>query len=106
MSFEVELNLKIPSLTIRAPGEPAARIDNGSVRFSKRLTVATLPKAGASLSVSTRDGEPFDCTVTRSDWHDGKNLFVVSCNHGRRSITSAEHAALLSDPDWATTQLP
>ncbi len=106
MPIDVEVTLKIPSLTIRSAGKEDQRIDNGSVRFSKRISVDAIPKPGDWLPLSTRFGEPFECTVTRSDWSEDKNLFVVSCNYGRRSITSAEYEALLTDPDWATKQLP
>jgi hypothetical protein len=106
VAADIEVNLKIPSLTIRAPGKSDVRVDNGPIRFTKRITVEAIPKAGDWLSVSTRDGGPFECSVTRADWSDEKNLFVVSCTYGRRSITAAEHDALLADPDWATKQLP
>jgi hypothetical protein len=106
MPIDAEVNLKIPSLTVKSPGKPDQRIDNGSVRFTKRITVETVPKPGDWLQLSTRLGEPFDCTVTRSDWDEEKNMFVVSCSYGRRSITADEHNALLNDSDWATKQLP
>ena len=105
-SVEVEVNLKIPSLTVKSPGKPDQRIDNGSVRFTKRITVDGVPKPDGWLQLSTRIGEPFDCTVTRVEWSDDKNMFVVSCSYGRRSITADEYHALLTDADWATKQLP
>jgi hypothetical protein len=106
MPIVVEVNLKIPSLTIRSDAKPNQRIDNASTRFSKRITLEAVPKPGDGLPLSTRSGEPFEGTVTRTDWHDDKNLFVVSCTYGRRSITGTEYQALLTDPDWATKQLP
>jgi hypothetical protein len=106
MPIEVEVSLRIPSLTFRSPDKPDQKIDNGSIRFSKRIQVEAIPKAGDWLSLTTRSGEPFECTVTRSDWSEDKNVFVVSCTYSRRSITPAEHEALLNDPDWATKQLP
>ena len=104
--MDAEVNLKIPSLTVRPVGKPDQRIDNGSVRFTKRITVEAVPKPGDWLQLSTRFGEPFDCTVTRTDWDEEKNIFVISCSYARRSITADEHTALLTDPDWATKQLP
>ena len=106
MPIDAEVNLKIPSLTIRSAGKPDQRIDNGAVRFSKRITVDAVPKAGDWLSLSTKFGEPFECTVMRSDWSEEKNLFIVSCAYGRRSITSEEYEGLMNDPAWATKQLP
>ena len=105
MASEVELNLKVPSLTVKTPGKPDRKIDNSSVRLSKRISVESIPKAGEWLQVSA-GAESFECTVTRTDWDDGKNLFVVACAFSRRSITAAELDALLNDPAWATKQLP
>ena len=105
MPIDVEVNMKIPSLTVRSPGKPDRKIDNSTVRFTKRITVEAIPKPGHWLSLSTRFGEPFECTVTRTDWNEEKDLFVVSCTYSRRSITADEHHALLTDPDWATKQL-
>src|SRR3954469_23879927 len=106
MSIVVEVNLKIPSLTVRPPGADQQRIDNASVRFSTRVTVQAIPKPGDSLQLSTRLVPAFDATVTRADWSDDKNMFVVSCSYARRSIAEADYTALLNDPDWATKQLP
>jgi hypothetical protein len=101
----VEVNLKVPSLTVRTPDKPDRKVDNSSVRFSKRVTVESIPKAGEWLQLSTQ-GDSFECTVIRADWNEGKNLFVVACTLSRRSITPAELEAFLTDPEWATTQLP
>ena len=106
MPIEVEVHLTIPSLTVRSPGKPDQRIDNSAIRFTKRITVEALSQPGDWVQLSTRSGEPFECTVTRSDWHEEKHMFVVSCRYARRSITADEQTALLTDPDWATKQLP
>ena len=103
---DVELNLRIPSLTIRGANEDLKRIDNQSVRFKKRIVVATIPKPGDLLKVTSRHGEPFDCTVTRADWSESAEIFVVSCNYARRSIAVGDYDALIADPDWSTVQLP
>jgi hypothetical protein len=106
MPIEIEVNLRIPSLTLKSAGTKDVRVDNSSVRFSKRVSVDGVPKPGDRLALSTRSGPPFECTVSRSDWHEEKSVFVVSCAYGRRSITAEEHNALLSDPDWSSQQLP
>jgi hypothetical protein len=106
MPIEIEVNLRIPSLTLKSSGTKDVRVDNSSVRFSKRVSVDGVPKAGDRLALSTRSGPPFECTVSRSDWHEEKSVFVVACAYGRRSITAEEHNALLSDPDWSSQQLP
>jgi hypothetical protein len=38
--------------------------------------------------------------VVRSDWHEDKNLFVIACQYGKRSIAPADYQALLDAPDW------
>ena len=48
VSIEVELNLRIPTLTLRSVDEPDKRIDNSTVRFSKAVNVPTIPKTGLS----------------------------------------------------------
>ena len=47
MPIDVEANLKIPRLTIRAPNQPDKVIDNSAVRFIKRIQVPAIPKPGA-----------------------------------------------------------
>ena len=106
MPIDAEANLKIPSLTVKTPGKPDQRVDNGSVRFTRRITLDALPKPGDTLTLTTQFGPPFDCTVSRLDWDEEKNLFVVSCSYARRSITADEHTALLTDSDWTTKLLP
>ena len=105
MSITVEANLKIPSITIKSVDEPARRIDNGGVRFIKRISVDAVPKSGDKLTLSTGTG-PFDATVTRVEWNEGKDLFVVSCTYERRSMTAADYESLTTDPAWVVNQLP
>jgi hypothetical protein len=76
------------------------------VRFGKRMMVDAVPASGTGLRLSTQFGEPFESRVIRADWSDDKNLFVVSCTYGPRSITEADYNALLADPEWTKTQLP
>ena len=106
MPIDVEVNVKIPSLTIRSSGAADQKIDNSAVRFMKRITVEAIPKPGDRLLLSAQSREPFESTVTRADWNEEKSIFIVSCAFSRRSITAEEQNALLNDPDWATKQLP
>jgi hypothetical protein len=106
MSINVEANLKIPSLTLKTAGDADHRIVNSHVRFIKTITVDTIPKAGDSVRLSARLSAPFDATVTRVDWDEGKSLFVVACTYARRAITSDEYSHLLTDPDWRVNHLP
>ena len=106
MATEVEVNMRIPTVTVRSPHEPDKRIDNSIVRFTRRIEVPTIPKPGDSLRLTIGGGEiPFDCTVTRAEWHEEKALFIVSCNYSKRSISLDMYSALVNDSDWTMKQL-
>lgn len=100
MPMEVEVSLRVPNMKIRALDEHGYPIDHSAVRFKKVMEVPSIPKPGETLSLTTRTGAPFASKVVRADWNEGKNLFVVSCQYGNRSITQEEYAALIQDPDW------
>jgi hypothetical protein len=106
MATEIEVNMRVPTLTVRAPNEPDRRIDNSAVRFIKRIEVDVLPKAGEVLSLSTDGGKTtFECTVTRSDWHEEKGLFVVACTYAKRSLPVETYSALVNDSEWTMKPL-
>ena len=106
MATQIEVNLRVPTLTVKTPNEPDRRIDNSAVRFLKRIEVPSLPKAGESLSLSTDSGRTtFECTVTRSDWHEEKELFVVACTYAKRSLPVETYTALVNDDEWTMKQL-
>ena len=103
---EIEVNMRVPTLTVRSPSEADKRIDNSAVRFTRRIQVPALPKPGDVLSLSTAGGSAvFDCTVTRSDWHEEKALFVVACTYAKRSLTIDTYSALVNDNEWTMKQL-
>lgn len=105
MSIEVEVNMKIPRVTVRSANQDDKIIDNTSVRFTKRIKVPAIPKPGGSLQLTTSGREPFECTVTRVDWNEERALFVLSCNYSKRSISADEYGALVNDRDWTMKQL-
>jgi hypothetical protein len=103
--IDVEINLRIPRLTIKSSSAPDKVIDNSVVRFTRLTQVPAIPKPGESLQLPARvDGEAIDCLVTRSDWSEDKEMFVVSCNYAKKSIAAADYEALVKDADW--TQKP
>jgi hypothetical protein len=106
VSIDVEVNLKIPALTERLAGGDKRKINNRSVRFTKRITVEAIPKPSESLQLSTQGGLQFDCRVARSDWSEEQSLFVVSCVYAHRSITAEEYHALVTDTGWTRKELP
>jgi hypothetical protein len=84
MAQTVEISLRIPSLRVRKEGKDAPEtISNSDVRFSKRIEMETIPKAGVVLTMATSSGAAFDCEVVRSDWHHDKNMFVIACRFRR-----------------------
>lgn len=106
MAQTVEISLRIPSLRVRQEGkEDPQTISNGDVRFRKRVELETIPKPGTVLEMVAGSGPPFPCDVTRSDWHESKNCFVVACRYSRRSITPDEYQTLLNDPEWRADAL-
>ena|SRR5688572_33449429 len=100
----VEISLRIPSLRVKRE-DKAETISNSDVRFTKRVELDSIPKAGAVLMMSMSAGEPFECETVRSDWHEDKNLFVVTCRYMKRSISPASYQALLDSSDWAVRPL-
>jgi hypothetical protein len=103
---DVEVSLKIPSLTIRGADMAVKRIDNHPIRFKKRIVVPSIPKPGDPLQVTVRSGATFDCTVVRADWSESAEIFVVTSTYARRSIAPSDYDALIADPDWTAVVLP
>jgi len=100
MSIEVEVNLRIPKVKVPTLDENGRPIDHTYVRFTKIIKVPAIPKAGVSLQLSTSSGTTFECEVTRADWNEEKELFILACKYSKRSIPADECAALFNDADW------
>ena len=105
MSMEVEVSLKIPTLTLRLPNQPDKRVDNASVRFKKLVELPAIPKPDTSLQMTTAAGQPFECTVIRADWHEERAMFIVSCKYAKRAISTDDYVTLVNDPDWRMASL-
>jgi hypothetical protein len=106
MAQIVEISLKIPSLRVLREGrEDRETITNSDVRFSKRVELESIPKVGDVLTMEVAPGRPFECEVSRSDWRDDKNIFVIACRYSKRSISPADYQALLDAPDWEMRSL-
>ncbi len=104
MAQTVEISLRIPSLRVQRE-EKAETISNSDVRFIKHVELDSIPKAGTVLGMSMSAGESFECEVVRSDWHEDKNVFVITCRYTKRSIAPATYQALLDSSDWAVRPL-
>ena len=105
MSIEVEVNLRIPRDKVPMLDDTGNPIDISAVRFTKLIAVPAIPKAGASIQLTTSSGKTLACEVTRTDWNEGRELFVLSCKYSHRSMPADERAALFNDADWRMNPL-
>ena len=104
MSQEIELNLRIPNMKVRALDEQGYPIDHSTIRFKKVVQVPALPKAGETLPFVASQ-RTLNAVVVRSDWSDDKAMFIVTVQYAHRSITAEDHAAIIRDPEWRMTPL-
>lgn len=105
MSQPVEVRLRVPNMKNRVLDESGYPIDHSAMRFRKVLEVERIPKPDASLDLDTSSGRVIPAKVVRSDWNEGRGMFIVSCQYANRSITAEEYAALADDPDWELKHL-
>jgi hypothetical protein len=105
-SQQVLINLKIRSLTVRTAQEPPARVDNALVRFTKVIEVAAIPKVGSAITLTAGADElPFECSVTRAEWDDRENMFVVACSYTKSPMSQAHYLAIHGGGDWTMKPL-
>ena len=100
MSIAVEVNLKIPGLTIRSIDQPVRVINNSAVRFARMIEVPVIPKPGALLEVPVGASLKFGCTVTRAEWHEERAIFIISCQFSKARISPDDYHALINNADW------
>lgn len=106
MAQVVEISLRLPSLRVRpTPDAEVTTIDNSIVRFTKHVELPSIPKPGETLSMSVDGGESFPCEVVQSNWHHSKNIFVVACKYGKRTVSPDTYHAIVNAPDWQSTPL-
>jgi len=104
MTITLEVNLRVPNVTVNGPDEAVRRITNSESRFWKVMDVAALPKVGDDLELSTR-GHTFRAIVKRVDWHDDKGRFVMACHYAKRSMSAGMYEDLRADPNWTMRSL-
>ena len=104
--MDVEANMRIPGLSLKTPGAEPQVINNSSNRYTRMITVNAVPKVGEPLAVPVGEDLIFDCVVTRAEWSDDREIFVVSCTYAKRSITPHEYQSLINDSSWTLKQLP
>ena len=105
MVMDVEIELRIPTLTLNKEGDPA-KVDNTHVRFKKVMQVPAFPPPGSTLQLTAGSDLAFECTIARADWHEEKQLFVLVCKYPRQRIFQNEYESLINDPEWQRTELP
>jgi hypothetical protein len=105
MVMDVEIELRIPTLTVTKEDDARGKIDNTHVRFTKVIQVPAFPPPGSTIQLTTGGDLAFECTVARADWHEEKQLFVLSCKYPKQRIFQNEYEALLNDPEWKRTEL-
>jgi hypothetical protein len=100
MSNELEIVLRVPKTKEPVRDASGYPIDNSSVRFIKRIVIDALPKVGDLLALTTKSAGAFQGSVTRVQWNDEKNMFVVYCQYSKKSIPQEHYVAILEDADW------
>jgi hypothetical protein len=101
----IEISLRIPAVKDPLKDGSGSPINNSDVRFMKQIESEHLPKPGELVDLSVRPDGAFQATVVRSDWHEAKALFVVSCKYAKTSIPRSEYLALMNDHEWAMKSL-
>ena len=105
MSQPVEMRLRVPNMKVRILDQTGYPIDHSAMRFRKVMEVAKIPKPEEPVELETSGGRVISARVVRSDWNEGRGMFVVSCQYANRSITPEEYNALANDPDWELKHL-
>jgi len=103
--MRAEVRLKVPNMKDRAKDSNGYPIDHSEMRFRKVIELEKRPQIGDALSLSTRSGDFLPATVSQVEIDEARELFVLSCQFGRRAITASEYASLATDPDWQLKHL-
>jgi hypothetical protein len=104
MMISLDVNLRLPNVTVGSRNDGLQRITNTESRFWKTMEVAALPKVGDHLHLSCRSYD-FWAVVKRVDWHDSRDRFVVACHYAKRPMTAAMYESFRADPGWTMRPL-
>jgi len=102
--MRAEVRLRVPNMKERAKDAHGYPIDHSEMRFRKIIEIPGIPHAGDQLELTTRVGRVLPASVVRVELDEPRQLFVLSCQYGRR-IAPEDYAALASDPDWELKHL-
>lgn len=104
--MDVEIELRIPTLTLKTEDDSPRKIDNSLVRFRKIIQVPAFLPSGSKIALNAGSDFAFECVVIRADWHEEKQRFVLACKYPKQKIFPHEYEALLNDPEWERTEYP
>ena len=104
--MDVEIELRIPTFTVKNEDDTPRRVDNSLVRFRRVIQVPAFPPPGSTIALSASSTLSFECVIARADWHEEKQRFVLSCKYPKQRIFPHEYEALLNDPQWERTEFP
>jgi hypothetical protein len=103
--MEVEINLQIPTVKDPIKNADGWPVNNADIRFIKCIDLTPLPKPGDLIDLTVRPNHVIQASVTRRDWHEEKEMFVLACRYALRSIPRPQYLALTEDPDWTRRPL-
>lgn len=104
--MDVEIELRIPTFTVKSEDDTPRRVDNSLVRFRRVIQVPAFPPPGSKIELSASNDFAFECVIARADWHEEKQRFVLACKYPKQRIFPHEYEALLNDPQWERTEFP
>lgn len=103
--MKAEIRLRVPNMKDRPKDAGGFPIDHSDLRFRTIIELATRPREGDSLVLQTQAGVPIPARIARVDIDEVRQVFVLSCQYGRRSMTAEEYEALATDPAWQLKHL-
>ena len=105
MVMDVEIELRIPTVTVVKEDGSNGRIDNTHVRFKKVIQLPAFPPQGSTIQLTAGSDLAFECTIARADWHEEKQLFVLACKYPKQRMLPQQYETLINDPQWQRTEL-
>jgi hypothetical protein len=69
------------------------------------IDVERIPKPEEPIELTTSSGRIIPARVARSDWNEGRGMFLITCQYANRSSTPEEYGALADDPAWELKHL-
>jgi hypothetical protein len=105
MVMDVEIELRIPTVTVVKEDGSNGRVDNTHVRFKRVMSMPAFPPQGSTIQLTAGSDLTFECTIARADWHEEKQLFVLACKYPKQRMLPQDYETLLNDPRWQRTEL-